>query len=325
MVRRVIRVTGSDPDSVAALEQRFAAIRERLQRARGVPARGARGRRRGGVGPAAARRGPHRRAVRDRRPARLHRPRPGDAPGAARRRPPRRLRDRRRPGVRRAGRSGGRSRRGGVARRSTHPTGGRPCTRRRSARARPACWRGRCGRPSSGGSTSTPTVRCSAPATSSARWCAAGTGSTTGRSRPPPTASPQGAPDPADEVALQAVLLRGVGDAADGTGGGARRRQPAAAGAGGDGGRRTVRAHPAPRRARRGLERAAVPPDRHGRGPAHAGGGGRGAADPPTAGRRPRRPFPPAGAGARGGMAGVGVARLAAAAVCAATSRPSWR
>ena len=31
MVRRVIRVTGSDPDSIAGLEQRFAAIRERLQ------------------------------------------------------------------------------------------------------------------------------------------------------------------------------------------------------------------------------------------------------------------------------------------------------
>src|SRR3954452_16545851 len=30
MVRRVIRVTGSDPDSVAALEKRFAAIRARL-------------------------------------------------------------------------------------------------------------------------------------------------------------------------------------------------------------------------------------------------------------------------------------------------------
>ena len=34
MVRRVIRVTGSDPASVAALEERFAAIRARL----GIPA-----------------------------------------------------------------------------------------------------------------------------------------------------------------------------------------------------------------------------------------------------------------------------------------------
>ena len=77
---------------------------------------------------------------------------------------------------------------------------------------------------------------------------------------------PEGA-RPATSVALQAVLLREIGDAADGAGGGARRREPAAARAGGrrlDG--RPLRSPCVPPCPRRGLERAALPADRHGGG-----------------------------------------------------------
>ena len=52
---------------------------------------------------------------------------------------PGQLRDRRRRRLRRAGRRRSTPRRGAAGRRSTAPTGGRRCTRRCSARARPAC------------------------------------------------------------------------------------------------------------------------------------------------------------------------------------------
>ena len=146
--------------SAPALEERFDAVRERLGLPQALPpevvdaARAA-----AAAGPRPAERRDLRDVpVRDGRPARQPRPRPGAAPRAARRRLPHPLRDRRR---RRVGRARRRAGRRGVAARadaSTRPIAARRSTRRSSRRARRACCPTATARPSCWSSTSTATA-----------------------------------------------------------------------------------------------------------------------------------------------------------------------
>ena len=125
--------------------------------------------------------------VRDDRPARLARPRPGAAHRAPRRRPPRPLRDRRRRRVRRPRRRARPRDATRAASPSTRPTPRRRCTRPSCPRAPRACSPASGAQPSCGRSTSTRPARSTAARTSPAPRSAASPSTPTrtsgGRSR----------------------------------------------------------------------------------------------------------------------------------------------